>query len=114
MRFYQVTHREGEKLAQIDWSHNFWQHFSTMCSNDDYKRERMERQIYNLFVVERLFLQGKRLRVREGDYWHDLLDIGMYDGWPYWRPVPAILVSSPLGSGEWRHFPCVDEWKERS
>jgi hypothetical protein len=27
----------------------------------------------------------------------------MYDGWPYWKPTPAILTSGPLGS-EWHFF----------
>ena len=113
MRTYQVTHREGENMGPIDWNHDFWQHFNCYGSSNDTKREIMERAIENLFAVEHKFRLGKLLVVREGDYWHDLLDVGMYDGWPYWKPMPAILIRGPLGGGEWRHFPCVDEWKEK-
>ena len=105
-----VQHREGELVGPIDWNYNFWPHFSSYCCDDDRKREFMERQIENLFALERRFFKGELLRVREGDYWHDLIDMGMYDGWPYWKPVPSIFVRSVLGGGTWRQFPCVDEF----
>ena len=113
MRSYQVTHREGENMGPIDWNYDFWSHFGCMCSSDDRKREVMEQEIRNLFIVERLFRKGKLLQVRRGDYWHVLLDVGMYDGWPYWKPVPAICTDTPIGGCEWHQFPCVDEWKEK-
>jgi len=25
------------------------------------------------------------------------MKVGMYDGWPYWRPVPSISVIGTLG-----------------
>lgn len=28
----------------------------------------------------------------------------MYDGWPYWRPMPAIQFVGPLNSAEWTFF----------
>jgi hypothetical protein len=33
-----------------------------------------------------------------------VLDLRMYDGWPYWVPTPAVLIVSPMGTAEWRHF----------
>lgn len=35
--------------------------------------------------------------------WGDVLDVGMYDGWPYWKPVPSVYSRGPLG-GEWHCF----------
>lgn len=33
-----------------------------------------------------------------------ILAVCMYDGWPYWRPTPAIQFVGPLNSAEWAHF----------
>jgi hypothetical protein len=33
-----------------------------------------------------------------------LLAMRMYDGWPYWKPTPAVYFVGPLNSGEWAHF----------
>jgi len=30
--------------------------------------------------------------------------VGMYDGWPFWRPTPAIGYIGPLNSVEWAFF----------
>jgi len=30
--------------------------------------------------------------------------IGMYDGWPHWRPTPAVGYVGPMGSTEVAHF----------
>jgi hypothetical protein len=113
MRTYTVTQREGELLGPIDWSHDFARAFDSYCTSDERKADMLVRAIENLWQVERLHLKGVLLQVREGDYWHDLLAIGMYDGWPYWKPMPAVLIRGPLG-GEWRHFPCVDEFRVRA
>jgi hypothetical protein len=110
MRTYQVTQREGELLGPIDWTHDFYQSYSCRCASEFRKMEEMQNDLELLWQVERLHLNGVPVRVREGDYWHDLIAIGMYDGWPYWKPMPAVLIAGPIGN-EWRHFPCVDEYK---
>lgn len=33
-----------------------------------------------------------------------LVEMCMYDGWPYWEPRPAFSYVGPLGSIEWAHF----------
>jgi hypothetical protein len=35
--------------------------------------------------------------------WKKVLLVCIYDGWPYWKPGPALLVSGALG-GEWYWF----------
>jgi len=33
-----------------------------------------------------------------------IIQICMYDGWPYWKPTPAVNFIGPLKSGEWNFF----------
>ncbi|WP_245518720.1 MULTISPECIES: hypothetical protein [unclassified Mesorhizobium] len=33
-----------------------------------------------------------------------IIEICMYDGWPYWEPRPAICFIGPLNSPEWTFF----------
>ena len=34
----------------------------------------------------------------------EILQICMWDGWPYWKPTPAIQFIGPLKSAEWDFF----------
>ena len=113
MKRYMVEHCEGELLGPIDWSYDFCPHFSGYCCPDDAKREMMVKAIDNLWAVERLHIQGQRVEVCTRDFWHPLIAVGMYDGWPYWKPVPSILVQGPLGA-QWEQFPCVDDYRVKS
>jgi hypothetical protein len=36
----------------------------------------------------------------------EIIQICMYDGWPYWTPRPAIHFVGPLKSAEWGFFDC--------
>ena len=45
--------------------------------------------------------------------WGRVLVVGMYDGWPYWRPVPSLLVASPLGCA-WHSWSMVSGIREVS
>ena len=40
-----------------------------------------------------------------------VVQVGMYDGWPYWRPTPAIGYVGPLGRVEVAFFYNVREHK---
>lgn len=33
-----------------------------------------------------------------------VLEVGMYDGWPWWRPVPHISYIGPLGAIEYEVY----------
>jgi hypothetical protein len=33
-----------------------------------------------------------------------IIEICMYDGWPYWTPRPAICFVGPMHSAEWTFF----------
>jgi hypothetical protein len=32
-----------------------------------------------------------------------MIDVGMYDGWPYWSGYPSVCLTGPLGP-EWQPF----------
>ena len=105
MKTYQVTKREGEYLGPVDWSYNFLQHFDCYCTDDIGKQKACDRQI----EVLRKLLSGPEWEATTyGGWprcgWGEVLKVGMYDGWPYWKPVPSVLTTSVLGGGEWHPF----------
>lgn len=80
MRTRTVTVREGELVGPIDWNH-------------EYAKDRP--QLWRDAEKDpRSYLLNDR----------EVYAMGMYDGWPYWKPTPAFLVSSPVGGSEWTHF----------
>jgi len=104
MRFETVTVREGELLCDVDWSHNFRASFDGYCCSDEGKQDMCDRTVELLRQIEFFHESGKQIIVNTRGYWHELIAIGMYDGWPYWKPMPALLVRGPLGTGEWNFF----------
>lgn len=101
-----VEERIGENMGPVDWSFDFSKGFETMCANEERRKESMDLAKANLRTAEEAFRIGKRVRVScSGNFSYDVLDVGMYDGWPYWRPTPAVLCSSPLGgAGDWQFY----------
>lgn len=97
MRTRTVIEREGEHLGPVDWSFDFSQGVSNTCCSDERKAERLSRYVELLWEVERRHLRGEPLRVCTNGYWHPLILVGMYDGWPFWKPTPALCVRGPLG-----------------
>ena len=97
MRTRTVIEYKGELLGPVDWSFDFSHGVASMCSGPEYKAERLTRYVELLWEIERRHLRGEQLDVCTNDYWHKLLHVGMYDGWPYWKPTPAVCVYGPLG-----------------
>ena len=113
MRAKQVTQYEGELLGPIDWSHNFSDWFDSWCVSETTRRDMLFEQIELLWQIERAHLKGERIEVLTGfgsDYWYPLLGIGMYDGWPWWKPMPSICVYRVLGA-EWHQKPKISAWR---
>jgi hypothetical protein len=105
MKTYQQTVRVGEKTGEIDWSYNFLQHFSSYCCTGAVKQEMCDRAVQMLREIEQLHKEGKKLTVAHRGYDRKLLDIGMYDGWPFWKPTPALMVVDPVfGNGVWEFY----------
>lgn len=105
MKEYTVKRYEGELLGPIDWSYNFLSHFQNHCVSDERKQEYCNEAIERLKLLEanpsgyQVTNDGGWPRM----WWHDVIAVGMYDGWPYWKPVPSVLTRGTLGP-EWHCF----------
>ena len=104
MRVWQetITRREGE-WTEFDPSYDWRQH-----ADGATPREFVEASIKRTFD----FLHSIRDGVREGDWTispsgvsrFQIVHVGMWDGWPFWRPVPAVGYIGPLGRVEVQFF----------
>ncbi len=103
MKTRTVTVREGELLGPVDWSYEFaadgWDRGGSL--NPDV----VARGVEALRAIDDGLRRGEEWQAttdcgwpRVG--WGRVIAVGMYDGWPYWRPVPSVMISGPLG-GEW-------------
>jgi hypothetical protein len=94
-----VTRRVGENIGEIPADYPFHESSSYPC-NPETRIEKGQK----ILEIQKLFREGKKISVfYDPIIGGDLLDIGMYDGWPYWKPTPAMLLSNWRGVGEW-HF----------
>jgi hypothetical protein len=93
-----VIERIGEYLGPIDWTYDFTQHnwgSNRGGINPDIVTPAME-------MLRQIESPG-RWRVMMYQNYHEVLRVGMYDGWPFWKPTPSVLVSGALGA-EWHPF----------
>ncbi len=108
MKTRTVVERIGENMGPIEWDYEFRQHFDNMGTSNDRKDEACTEHIKMLRTIVDGLSAGKRVRASTSGgwprIWQDVLDVGMYDGWPYWKPTPSVLMRSPLGGGEWHAF----------
>jgi hypothetical protein len=93
VKTYTVTKREGELLGPFDPKFD-WSTLQVSASSIEKSKETI-----------RLLESGGKFQVTtDGGWprigWHEVIAFGMYDGWPFWRPVPFVCVSGPLGA-EW-------------
>ena len=98
MRYETRTERVGEFLGPVNWDFDF--------DTDD---ERVQR----LRDIEAGIARGENWEAttdggvpRVG--WGEVLAVGMYDGWPYWRPMPSVLIAGQFG-GEWSSWMAVTD-----
>lgn len=95
MRTHTVTVREGEMLGPIDWTH-------PMVAEAE---ERHPGVVAAIQAEERE--RGTHEMTTDGGWprfgWHRVLDMGMWDGWPYWRPMPSVCLAGVLGA-EWHQI----------
>lgn len=107
MKIKQVTVRDGEYLGPIDWDFDFdilsWDNGG--CMNPVIIKESVEN-------LRKLESGDKYEATTDGGCprvgWGEVTMVGMYDGWPYWRPHPSIYISGILGGG-WHSFSSVTE-----
>ena len=81
-----VTEHIGEDMGPIDWSHPIAADKPEHWREAERSPEDFELLLNDMFTPRRV------------------LALRMYDGWPYWKPTPAILCESPLGGAEWTYF----------
>lgn len=104
MKYRTEIVREGENVGPIDFSYDFIQHYGTHCCSDEQKREYCDAAVALLRTVAEAD-DPQDLRIRCDEWWYDVLDVGMYDGWPYWKPVPAVMVVERVfKTATWKHF----------
>jgi hypothetical protein len=102
------TVRIGERTGDIDWSYNFRKHYDTLCTNNAGRDEACERRKKQLHQIEEAFKNGVNVRATTYGGWprcgmNKVIDVGMYDGWPYWYPVPSVCTAGTFGA-EWHSF----------
>lgn len=87
-----VTRREGEYLGFV--GEEFELPENIYPCNPETRKNKMK-----MFLeIQELFQQGKKIRV-----WYDpmlagmVMEIGYYDGWPYWKPYPHVRIQHWFG-----------------
>ena len=107
MRTRMVEVREGEYLGPVDWSYDFRQH-DWGPGRGGMNPEVTARNEALLRDISEGLERGERWQATtDGGWprvgWKRVLRVGMYDGWPHWRPVPSVQMSGPLGA-TWHPF----------
>jgi hypothetical protein len=82
MKYHTVVQREGEDVGPIDWDHPLAKDKPRIWRDAE---KHPENYVFS-------------------EYKRKILRICMYDGWSYWKPMPAILFIGPMNSAEWAHF----------
>lgn len=101
MRTRTVTVREGEYLGPVDWDYDF-------ASAEDGRMNHVDERVALFREMAGGVERGETWQATtDGGWprigWHQVLTVGMYDGWPYWRPVPSFCTCGPLGP-EWHSW----------
>ena len=108
MRYHTVTVREGELLGPVDPSYDYTQH-EWSGSRGGVNPTNTQR---GWDLIQQV-AAGGAWDVRMYEAWLPVLHVGMYDGWPFWRPVPSVCVRTYLGS-EWHPFYSIREARHRA
>lgn len=116
MRTETRTVQIGERVGDVDWSYDFRSHFGN--HGPDVADKRCKEAKDRLRAIEAAFRAGEPVEATtDGGWprcgWGVVLDVGMYDGWPYWKPVPSVYTRGPLG-GEWHSFVSLSDFAIRS
>jgi hypothetical protein len=102
--------REGELLGPIDFDFDFMAHIQYDGQPREWREARRDRIVAMLREVsaEGSTEPSGDWFVTTNGYEHPLIAVGMYDGWPFWKPMPALLYRGPLGAGEWAFYYNLD------
>jgi hypothetical protein len=98
-----VTTREEGYVGPIDWTYDFKSH--GWGQKGSVNPDCIDRQIEWLKKLDATSNNQWSASTYTGwpRIWHKVISVGMYIGWPYWRPIPSVLLQGPLGP-EWHSF----------
>jgi hypothetical protein len=106
-----VTVTEGEWLGPVDWDYDFASHGwdrGGACNPD-----LIPDSIATLRTVEDGLARGERWTIAECGGRYKVVRVGMWDGWPFWRPTPTYLIERVIGCETTSWFGPHDPRKER-
>lgn len=91
--------RRGEMVEGIDWSFDFSQGFASYCTTQEKKDGMRDECVAFLKTMK----SGDRFMM-SGQFEKVAVTVGMYDGWPFWKPTPAVSYVGPLGTIEYAFY----------
>lgn len=96
MRTWTETHSEGTDVGPVDWSHPW----IAECR-------------IPLEMLHAIAEHPEQWTATTDGGWprvgfHRVITFCMYDGWPYWRPHPALCLYGPLGPA-WHDLRSITE-----
>lgn len=100
MRTRLVEVREGEKLGPIDWGFKFEYPWIGTGMDSDL----VNTCTYNLKNIEKWLLERKKIHVWLYGIREAIVDCGMWDGFPHWKPTPSFAICGVFGSLEWHSW----------
>lgn len=89
MKYRTVVEREGEELGPVDWAHPMVK----QCPIPEATLREIEAEPQSWMATN----DGGWPRCG----WKRVLNLAMYDGWPYWTPHPVFVVEGVLGVERW-------------
>ncbi len=109
MKTKTITVREGELLGPIDWDFDFREFYKDVypaaCNGEESHENHFQRAMTILRMLEAE--PDKYEATTDGGWprcgWGSIVHIGMYDGWPYWKPMPSVFITS-WHVGDWHGF----------
>lgn len=108
MRYETRVERIGEWLGPVDFSYDFAKH-GWGNGRGGINPGRVPPSIE---MMRKLSAQPDGWLYSPSDFSaFPVVNVGMYDGWPFWEPTPAIGYVGPLGSVEVAFFYDLSEHK---
>jgi len=98
MKTRTITVREGELLGPVDFDHPSFAEITTSPERYHHEHVKLFREMCEGVA------RGETWEATTDSGWPKIgwgkvLEVGMWDGWPYWKPMPSFLLASHLGAG---------------
>ena len=95
MRYETQTVRVGEWLGDVpaDWDYDaFYEKYLGQ------NREYFDRAVQCFKEMDAALKRGAQVWATAGQFTHEVLRCGLYDGWPFWAPRPCYRYVGPIPS----------------